>query len=354
MPALTPQFLFDFESNMQTIQEDEYYRLTQDLWYPKITRIRPSSSKRERIAWLLSTAMIRSQGKGGNIQFDDLVALSTEYVNLNSGAGFKLTRDKLEDNDGEGFDLATKWSGDIGAYMAYWPQKQVAKAMLNGEVGIGYDGVSFFNQNHLVNPLDPSSPKYANIFTGGASGSYPGALPIDNSVSLDVALANVQKALAYVRAIKMPNGEDPRKLKAVGMIGPPALQARMQQLTNARFIAQQAAGGAGSGDISSIITNWGMMQPTIADEFTANTTYTLDDGSTVSGSDTSWYLVCSELSSSKLGAMVYVDRESYKINYHDGVSQSDLDRKRELEWEAQGRNVTGYGHPFLLFKVKAT
>src|SRR5262245_13671404 len=100
MPALTPEFLFDFESNMQALTENEYSRMTQNLWWNKITKVRPSSSKRERLAWLLSTAKIESNGKGGNMSFEDMVSVTTEYEMLNADAGLKMPRNQLEDLDG--------------------------------------------------------------------------------------------------------------------------------------------------------------------------------------------------------------------------------------------------------------
>lgn len=370
--GVTPTFLFDFEKNMQTIQENEYIRLVQDLWWSKIARLRPSGSKAERINWLLSTAMIRSEGKGGNKQFDDLVQLTKEYVNRNAGAGFEVTRDQLDDLDGGGLDLAGQWSRDIGAYMAYWPQKQVIKAILNGEApaSLAYDNVSYFSGwnagthtgNHPYNPYNVALGGYANLLTGaadvGSGYSYPGALPIDASVTTDVALANVAKAVAYVRSIKMPNGEDPRKLKAVGIFNPPAMSPRVQQLTNAKFVAQAATGGgAGSADVEYLIRNWGFTMPTEVDEFAGNFSYVLDmedGGGTVSGTDTTWYLACEQQSSSQLGALTYVDREPFSVPMFGDQAFPELSRKRKLEYHCKGRNVTGYGHPFLLFKIKAT
>ena len=369
--AVTPTFLFDFERNMQAIQENEYLRLTQDLWWTRVARRRPSSSKAERINWLLSTAMIRSQGKGGNMDFDDLVQLTKEYVNRNAGAGFKVTRDQLEDLDGGGLDLAGQWSRDIGAYMAYWPQKQVIKAILNGEAAgsLAYDSQPFFSGwdsvnhvgKHPYNPYDTSLGGYANVLTGAAdSGSgynYPGACPIDDSVTTDVALTNLAKVIAYVRTIKMPNGEDPRKLKPSLIIAPPRMTARVQQLTNARFVAQAAANGGGSGDVMAMIQNWGLAAPIEVDEFSANFSYTLDledGGGTVSGDDKTWYLGVEQIASSQLGALTYVDREPFSVPMFGDMAFPELSRKRALEYHCKGRNVTGYGHPFLLFKIKPT
>lgn len=359
MPALTPSFLFDFESDMQAITEREYSRLDARLWWQRFTKVRPSQSKRERIAWLLSTAMIQTQGKGGNMSFDDLVSLSTEYVNKNSGTGLRLVRDQLEDIDGSGLDLGAQWSADIASYMRYWPQKQIAKAILNGEVGIGYDGQPFFSGAHPTNGFDTSNGTFHNLFTGGVSGNFPGACPIDASVTTDVALANLGKLFAYIASIKMPNGEDPRFLVPRVIAGPPAMSPRLQQLTNAKFIAQAAASGGGGADVEQLIRNWGLQEPVQIDEFGAGQTYTLDDGvTTVTGSDTTFYLGCEQMTSSQLGAFVYVDREPFKITYYTGNGgggsmEAQLDRMREFEWHCQGRNVAGYGHPFLFFKCKA-
>lgn len=374
MPALTPSFLFDFESNMQTITETEYNRLSNNLWWPGICRERPSKSKRERIGWLLSTAMIREGGKGGQVTFDDLVALSTEYTNRNAQAGLKLDRDQVEDNDGNGFDLASQWSSDIGAYMAYWPQKQVIKAILNGENAKAYDGQNYFaghtagtthTGNHPYNPFNVGVGGYANLFTGAADGAYyPGAKPIDDSVTVDVAIANLSALFGYIASIKMPNGEDPRKLRARQILCPSRMVPRVQQLTNAKFIAQAAATGGGGADVEALIRNWGMAQPIEVEEFGGAFTYPLDQldgGSSVTGDDKTFYIACDQISNSQLGALTYVNRLPFQITYYTGNGGGSptgldavLDRARELEWHCQGRNVTGYGHPFLLFKCKAT
>jgi hypothetical protein len=359
--TITPEFLFDFESNMRAITEDEYGRMVgSGLWWKKIARTLPSQSKKERIAWLLSTAMIQYNGrKGGNIQFDELVSTSTEYESLNAGTGLKLDKNQLTDLDGNGIDASAKWSSDIGAYMAYWPQKQTAKLILNGETGLAYDGQPFFSSAHPYNPFNAALGTFKNVFTGGASGAYPGACPIDDSVSVEVALNNLAKAIAYIETIKMPNGEDPRFLKVVGIACPPRMAPRVQQLTNAKFIAQAASSGGGSGDVEAMIKNWGMAEPIKVTEFGANFTYPLEDGTSVTGSDTTYYLICQELSSTQLGGVVYVEREAFQITYYTGSNGSTgidayLDRAREFEWHCQGRNVAAYGHPYTLFKCKPT
>lgn len=349
MPALTPQFLIDFETRMQSKVENEYARLSQNLFWSRIMRTMQSESAKEIVAWLLSTAKIEDQGKGGNVAFEDLVSTYTSFVSRDAGAGLKLRRQQLEDLDGNGMNLAAKWSGDIGAYMAYWPQKQLINLIKNGHLStsLGYDAVSFFNAAHPVNPFNTGYGTYANLFTGAASGQQAGACPIDDSVSVDVALTNLSKVFAAIRSIKMPNGEDPRFLKPEILMGGPRLQNRIVQLTNAKFLAQAAASGGGSGDVEAVVQAMGFVKPIIADELAGFE------------SDTTYFVGCREVTSTELGAFVYVDREPFHITYYTGEGggatgvDAVLARSRELEWQCHGRNVAGYGHPYAFFKCKA-
>ncbi len=351
MPAVTPQFLFDFESNMQIIQEREYARFEKNLWWKEIAKVRTSTSKRERFMWLLTTASIQPAGPGGNIEFDDLVSISTEYTNQVANAGLKLRKEQFEDADGHGLDLGEAWSTQISQYMAYWPQKQIAAMIMNGETVIGYDGVPFFSKLHPSNPFNTGLGTYANLFTGaatpktGSTPAYPGALPIGPTVTIDVALQNLSTAISTISSVKMPNGVDPRFLTAMRLMVPPALMPRAQQLTGAKFIASPiTGGGVAATDISGVVNNWGFLQPLQIQEFAG-----IDD--------TSWYIAAEEMGSTQLGAFIYIEREPFHINFYTGEGSTwnaSLDRAREYEWHCQGRNVTAPGHPYALFKFKAT
>lgn len=350
MPALTPEFLMDFESKMQVIQEREYTRLASNMWWSRLMKTRPSTSRRELLTFMLSTAKIEDFGTaGGKMVFEDLVSRYTEFESRYAGAGLKLRRAQLEDTDGNGIDLAAQWSGDIGAYMGYWPQKQLVSLIKNGATSgyNSYDAVTFFNSAHPVNPFNTGAGTFSNIFTGGASGAYPGACPIDDSVSVDVALANIAKINGYIRSIKLPNGEDPRFLRPTILLGAPRMGPRLAQMTNAKFIAQAASSGGGSGDVEALISSFGFAQPIVADELAGFE------------NDTTFFVGCEQLVASQLGAFTYIDREPFKITYYTGQGggtgvDAFLDRADELEWHCKGRNVAGYGHPYLFFKCKAS
>lgn len=343
MPALTPSYLTDLETRMRLISARSYDVLAQDLWCFKVAKQLQSESKKERLIWLLDSAKIeRTNVEGGQIPFEDILSATTEFTNQNAAAGLEMSRNEIEDKDANGVESAAHWARTIGAYAAYWPQEQIAKAMLLNPTC--YTGQPLFSTAHPVNPFNSSLGTFANRFTGASSGAYPGAAPIDYSVSVDEAVQNLSKVLAYIATIKQPGGTAPRKLKPVGLLHPPNLTARAQQITNARFIAQAAGSAAGSADVEAIIRNYGLGQPIEAPELGSAFT---------NGSDTTYYLLMKEIISDELGALIYSNRNPFKITYHDGMTDAQLERENKLQWTCQGRNIVAPGHPYLIMRCDA-
>jgi phage major head subunit gpT-like protein len=345
MPALTPTNLVTLETRMSLVTENEYQRLSQGVWWPTVTKVRSTGAGKEILSWLLSTAKIHDLGKGGNLIFEDLVSQTTEIEPRFAGDGLKLTRAQFEDTDGQGLDLAAAWSGQIGAQMAYWPQELATSLLMHGHdisKVKAYDKKAFFATDHPVNPYRPGVT-FSNLFTGspaGAPNPHPGALPIDESVSVDIALQNLQKLVAYVASIKMPNGTQPRRLRLKYLIVPPALLFRAVQLTQAKFIAQAAAGGgAAAGDVEALIASLGFALPIQADELAGFE------------NDTTYFAVCEQITDTEIGGLIYVDREPFRINYYGPQTDAVLNRADDLEWHCKGRNAMAAGHPFLIFKA---
>lgn len=349
---ITPTFLHDLETGMRVIQNREYNRLVptvNEIWNIA-KKIPTSGGAKERLIWMLDTAGIQYVDKlGGTVEFEEMLSTFTEFEYRAATGGLKIPRFKLEDLDntgvpgGEGIAQAKAWTEQVTAQGVYWPRKQVFIALRNGDqTGFTtYDGKKFFDTAHPNNPLDAGAGTFNNVFTGAPSGAYPGAAPIDASVTLDVAFTNFAKVLAYIHgAILMPNGEDPRMLKVSGLWVPEALRVRAQQLTNAKFIG----GALGSTDVEAVVRNWGVGQPYVAPELGAGFT---------NGSDTSYYITCEQLTANELGGVYYSEREPFGIVYNDQMSDAQLARANELQWLERARNVVGYGHPFLTFKIKA-
>lgn len=355
---LTPTFFFNLETGMQVIAEQEFQRLLADLWYSKVSTERPTGeTRKQRLIWTLDTAGIQYQDRlEGDVIFEEMLATSQEYEWKAATGGLEVHKVELEDLDGGGINAASEWARQVGAYAAYWPQKQIASLIRNGEqsTSLAYDAQIFFSKAHLTNVMDSSVGTFANIFTGAAASTpstdpqdaaYPGALPIDNSVTVDVALANLQKAIAYIRGCRMPNGEDPRGLKPAYILHPPALTARIQEMTKAKFIAQAAASGGGAADISMIMSAWGLGMPVECPELAAGFT---------NGSDTDYYIVTQQMVSSSLGAILWFNREPFSVVYNGPQTDAQLARAAKFQWKIAGRNLGAYGHPFLLFKGKAS
>jgi phage major head subunit gpT-like protein len=229
--------------------------------------------------------------------------------------------------------------------MAYWPQKQVAHVLKNGHTAslyTGYDGKALFATDHPVNPVNSSFGTFQNVFTGGASGAYPGACPIDDTQTAAVALTNLSKIYAYIASVKMPNGEDPRFLRPKYILCSPRMFPWVVNLTSAKFIAQAVGSAGGSGDVEALIKALGFATPIQVDELAGYE------------SDTSFFVVCEQASSSQLGAVIYQEREAFSLASYGPMNTAELSRKQEFEWHVHGRNAVAPGHPFLIFKGKGS
>jgi hypothetical protein len=380
MPDITPSFVMQYERRMRTITESEYARRLSDTWWNKVCKTMPIEGLTERVTWFLETAMIEPVGPSGVgvIGFENLVTLTQEFPSFRHARGISVHRDQLEDLNGTGLNSLQSWSTQIGSEIAYYPQRLAAQALLNGANTDGsanaYDSKPFFSavgDPHPYNPFRTALGGYANWLKSSPSGSYPGACPIHDGVTVDVALQNISKVIAYVASIKMPNGVDPRYLKPAYILGPPRMAARLAQLTDAKFVAQDSENSGGSADVVALIKSFGLGAPVIAPELGEGSSYNaqmpfMASGGKVSfraeslqGSDTTWYLVCEENRSSQLGGLVHVQRKPFKVNYYTGDSGGTamdemLNVANEFKYEVQGRMSTQYGHPYAIFRVDAT
>ena len=347
MGMLTPQLLLGIEDRMSILASEGAAMKTLELWWKRVATERQSTGRREFLMWVISTAMIRDLGKSaGNLSFSDLNAIYTEIENKFAGEGFEVTKADLEDSDGGGIDKAAEWATQIGVDMAYFPQRKVAHALMNGHTLAlypSYDGLPLFSANHLVNPTDASVGTFHNIFTGAASGSYPGACPIHDGVATDTALTNLGKIRAYIKGIKAPNGVDPRGLKPTKILCGPQMYPRVAQLTSAKVLPQIASSGAGSADVEPIIQTLGYGRPIEVEEL-----YGFE-------SDTTFFVVAEGAAPSALGPIVYQNREPFRMSsYGPNMADHELGRKQSFEWHVHGRNAVAAGHPYLIFKCQAT
>lgn len=324
---VTPEFILSFETEIQAIQENNWRRVTSMLTWDKVMKVRPSSTKKEVLTWLLETARLYPEGNGGNTRFDDIVAATMSYENDNAGAGLKLTKNEIEDNqlarNGAAvgvLDYARQWANDISMAALYYPEQSLFNLILAGTTATGYDGVTFFNAAHPVNPNAPAGgATYSNIITGvdirNTAGTQDG---------LVASQQNFATALATVRAKTFLNGV-PRYLRPTAIIVPTALQ----------FVAERMVGAQLLGQTSNILTNQSIQ--VIVNPL-------LDSEPTV------YYLAVEDITSDSLGAFVWSEREPFTLRSYSMLDEAALNRRDEFEWTMKGRNTAVYGHPYLIYR----
>lgn len=344
--GLTPSFLIDVETEMRIVSTHEYDRLNATAIWPKIAKRVPMTGRKERLLWLLDTAQIEYVNRlGGEVQFEDIISNTFEIETKAATAGLKLNRFHLEDNDGGGLQMAAHWARQMAEYAAYWPEKQVLKALNAGTLAasVSYDGVPFFSASHPLNPFDSVLGNYVNLFTGGASaGVTPGACPVAGT-DTNADLIALTRAVTFIEGqYKMPNGVDPRRLRVSGILAPTALKGPMIRALDSKFITSAAGGML---DPTAIVSMLGLGSPMFAPELGAGFT---------NGSDTAYYLIADNAVSDMVGGMSYYEREPFAIVYNGEMTDSQLARANEIQWLTRGRNVVTYGHPYMIFKVLAT
>lgn len=325
--TMNPAFISDLTTNLKVISSRSYEARAKNLWWLKVAAQKRSTSKREVLAWLLDQWKLHSETTDGQVEFENAIARIHEFVHGFETTGIELFESDFEDLDGHGVQIATEFVRKMGSEFAYSPQRQLGAAINANPVC--YDGQTFFHASHPVSGKagDLSMGTYANLIT---------AKPIDDSVTIDVAKKNLGFAIAKASAIKAPDGS-PRSLMPTGLLVPGAMVTRATDLLGAQFI-----GAAGSTDHKAVLSAWNLGLPLVANEL----------GADFGGSDTSYYLVMSEVGPDELGAFVWSVRKDYGIKY-PSLQDALYQESNKLRWVAKGRTALVPGHPFLLVKCTA-
>jgi hypothetical protein len=369
--VITGSFVFNREKGYRSIYEDTYLQLLTEMFWTNLVKVHNTDSKSERFEWLIQSSSIRqaTPADGGEsvgpMDFEELSTAMLEIAPARFDKGYRISKMKWLNLLNKGMDPVADWVRQQGEYAAYMPQRELCIAIMNGgaAASLSYDGVPFFATNHPNHPNIAANGSYANDLTGVASGSYPGACPIDESVTVDVAFKNLAKALAYISgSISLPNGEDPRRLKPVRLYYPPRMWARVIQITSAKFIAQAAATGGGGADVEKVMQLFAMLEPVRVDEFDGNRTLTSGPpgfGVSATGDDKTYYIETREARTSTLGAFLMNNRQPFVFRTYSGEAGAEgidaiLGRSQSLEWQHDGYFSINYGHPYGLFRCQGS
>jgi hypothetical protein len=362
-------FVFNIEKRFRVIFDNSYAQLlsSRTTWWPKLVKETNIDGLSLRLLWLLNTAgmsqVTANDGgeAGGSIDFDELVQVQQEMFPAMHRRGMKISKLRYQNALNGGSDPIAKWVGDEGSFCVWYTQKLAAITILNGDNINTFDNVPFFSGVHPNHALQgASSGTYANDFT---SGKGPGACPIDDTVDILTALTNLSKALAYIAgAISQPDGETPRNLRPKFIMHPPRMTARVQQLLHMTFSPQMAGSAAASTDaVQNIFEYYGLGEPVECPEFDSHRTFNFvgptGSNASVTGNDTTYYIVCEEANESELGALHMVNRQPFTFHTYSGEGSADgldavLGRSQDLEYHVDGVKSVNPGLPYTIFRCK--
>lgn len=325
---ITPQWISTFETNEQTLIVDAWKRALKYLVWDKFMDVRQSGTLRELYFWLIETAQIYDEAQGGQKRYDDLAATFYEIDNANSGAGLLLTKNEIEDNmmaakamrGMPALDYAANWAKQMGGAAAYRPQEKFFSLLGSAKTQNSYDGVAFFANNHPVHPLGGGGT-YSNLLTAKP-------LTVGAGGDLSTAAANLTAAIANMRGFKQPNGKY-RFVRPKYLLHGPDLAWVVPELLKSRFF---------NATENVAFNNMGI-EGICCDE--------------LSGEPGVWYLGA-ELMPGEGGPFIWQDRAPYTMTSYTSDSMVELQRRKQFEWDFDGRNASSFGHPYLFQRNEPT
>jgi hypothetical protein len=337
---ITPEWVGSFERGHQELITKHSQRVAMNLFWDNFVVRKKSGGLIETYHYPIETSRIRREGQGGNKRFDDQAATFLEIENENAGSALRLTRNEIEDNTMASKELggmsavqfAKRWAIRMGILQGRWPNDLFFEALLAGETAIPkHLTVPFFSNAHIINKFALGSGTFANLMTGAASGAYPGACPIDttNAATLDIAAANLAKAIAYIEGLRGPDGL-PRNLQVKHLLAGNALKKRVYELLDTKWLTING--------IENVLGRYNI-DPVISPDIPATSTD---------------YYLFPELIEGEDGGFIYQERQGFVLSSYSLATEADLQRAKLFEWSLDARDGFGYGLPEYAYKCKAT
>jgi phage major head subunit gpT-like protein len=308
------------EERFVKLYNTDYELALKNAWWDKLATLKTSEGSSNIYQFLLSSFDLAPLDDGTMI-YSNMLTQAFSATNADRGGGLKIKKNQLKDDE---FGFAADWMGQAGAAMALAPQYLLTPTVVNGAAttnGLiiggatqnGYDGVPFFSASHPVNPFNAAMGTYANIYAGA---------------SYALSITSYAVGEAKLRSLVMPNGRN-RNLKAKYLVAPPSLRKMALEVTGAKFVSSTAQGGP----TENVFIGDGV-EPLIINELEVE--------------PDSWYLVAD--TGSGIGPFIYQLREAFEMNAYTGMTQAELNRVNEFEWQIRGRDVALYGHPYSMIK----
>jgi phage major head subunit gpT-like protein len=299
MALITPAALTALNTDLSLAFQGGYDRAR--VFYQDVATVVPSGTTSNTYGWMQQIDALR-QWVGPRV-VRDLAASSYSLTNLPFELTLAVDRFDFEDQT---TGVYQPRAAMMGMAAAKWPDQQVAPLIANGGAGLCFDGLSFFNANH---PLDPA----------GVQG---------NTNTLALTPANYATARAAMMAF---TGEDGQPLGIVPdtLIVVPQLEQQGKWIVAADLIADPVVATAGVTNV-----NKGTAKLLVVPELAAL-------------SATAWYLAdCSK----PIRPFIWQLRKAPEFAQLTDPNSERVMFDREFVWGVEARGAAGYGPWWLCYR----
>lgn len=248
----------------------------------------------------------------GPREYEDLTRHAYELKNRTFEKSLEVPVDALEDDQLDGYALNAE---QLGEQARLWPDDLIFEALLAGGSRLCFDQQFFFDTDHPIDPGNPASSTYANLFTGSALTS-----------------SNFANVLKQMQQIVGRDGR-PRGFGRGGRVVlavPPGLREVGKQIVEAEYLANGATN-----------TNKNAAELVVVDRLY---------NPAVASTATSWFLF--DLGR-KLKPILFQERKAPKLVAMIAENTTNVFELDMLRWGMKMRGAAGYTLPYLAARSDA-
>lgn len=217
----------------------------------------------------------------------------------------------LEDFEDDQLGFHRAMIMQLGEQAALWRDDLIFAALLAGSTDLGYDGLAFFADNHVLNGNTIDNLRASTSLTA------------DNYKTVRAAMMD------YV-------GEDAKSLRVMPnlLVVPPALERTAREIVESKLVLKD---GTGSAAIDNVFAG------------SARVMVCHDLSAAAGGSDTTWYLMDV---SRAVKPFVFAERKTPSFSQLTEGSEHAF-KQDELQYGVRARGAAGYGPFWLAAKCTA-
>ncbi|OJY30905.1 MAG: hypothetical protein BGO98_29550 [Myxococcales bacterium 68-20] len=303
MALWSPEHVLRAEDNLSKVFNDDFQNARENTWHKDVCAERTGLGINEDLQMLQSSLTIEKL-PNGTMVYADLKSIGHRLEHEDWGVGFKITRAQFHFDQ---FGKASEAAAQLGDLAALHPQVMTLQLIKDGATKGSYDKVPFWSADHPVNGVDNSNGVFSNNNTG-------------STLSPETFAVRV----AAMESRVMINGIS-RNLRVTHLLHSPELKKTALEVTGAKFL-----GAASGGTNDNVLSSYGVKPlnvPGLAPK--------------------EWILVAQ--TSGPMGRpFIYSRAIDFGLNSYDGVTQAELNRLNELEYQLRGLVAAQYSHPYLV------